>query len=85
MDVEDIHILLEGGREVGDTVRVCINRSTMLELDPSDFATQWHRDGIPILGENGRTYTYQEADRGHSIGCWVTDAKKLDSPHISVI
>lgn len=75
----DIHIFLEGNNEVGGTLRVLVNRPKMIEMESSDFATQWHRAGKAIPWENGRTYTIQDADRGHYIGCWVTDAKKLDS------
>ncbi len=80
----DIYIFIEGGHSVGDTVRVKINRPKMIEMDPSEFATQWHRDGKAIPWENDRTYVYREEDRGHYIGCWVTDSKRLESEPVCV-
>lgn len=35
-------------------------------------AYQWTRDGSPISGATGKTYTYQSADVGHLVGCTVT-------------
>ncbi len=80
----DLHVILVGGNAVGDTLRILIDRSKQLNLLAVDFATQWHRDGKAIPWENGRTYTLREEDRGHVIGCWITDAKKLDSELVCV-
>jgi hypothetical protein len=37
-----------------------------------EFTFEWLRDGAPIPGQVGQTYTLTEADAGHSIICRVT-------------
>ncbi len=39
---------------------------------PLTFAYQWDRDGLPIEGAAGTTYTVQPGDVGHFIACTVT-------------
>ena len=40
--------------------------------DPSAYTYAWLRDGSPITGQTGSTYTVQSADQGHSLSCQVT-------------
>jgi hypothetical protein len=41
----------------------------------ADVAIQWLRDGAPITGQTGSTYTVVQADKGHSINVSVTISK----------
>jgi virginiamycin B lyase len=36
------------------------------------YSYQWYRDGVPITGAMGQTYTVQAADQGHTLTCAVT-------------
>lgn len=40
--------------------------------NPASYTYAWFRDGNPIPGQTGTTYTVQVADWGHSISCQVT-------------
>ncbi len=42
------------------------------ENSPTEYAIAWLRDGSPIAGQAGTTYTVQSADQGHAITCKVT-------------
>ena len=39
--------------------------------DPTGFAFAWNRDGNPISGAIGHSYTLQTADEGHTLTCTV--------------
>jgi hypothetical protein len=39
---------------------------------PPSFSYQWTREGAPIGGATGATYTIEPADQGHLLGCIVT-------------
>jgi hypothetical protein len=41
---------------------------------PPSFSYQWYRDGTPIGGATGATYTIEPEDQGHLLACVVTAA-----------
>lgn len=77
-------MILQGGKTIGDVVRVSIDRPLRLGLTASDFAVQWHRNGKAIPWENERSYRIRPEDIGQKIGCWVTDSASLSSELIGV-
>jgi hypothetical protein len=53
---------------------------------PPTYAYAWSRDGTPLAGATGRTYTVQTLDQGSTLTCTVTasNAAGAGSPAISV-
>jgi hypothetical protein len=41
---------------------------------PTNFTSQWNRDGTPITGATSQTYVVQTADQGHTLTCTVIAA-----------
>lgn len=41
---------------------------------PTRFTYQWNRDGTPLAGATGRTYSVQKLDEGTTLSCTVTAA-----------
>jgi hypothetical protein len=68
---------LSGGSEVG-SVLTC-DPGTWSAVPAPTLAFAWFRDGAPIAGSGGTSYTVGAADAGARISCQVTAANALGS------
>jgi hypothetical protein len=61
--------IVSGSAEAGKTL-TCVPGSWT--NDPTRFTYQWSRDGTPIAGATGHTYTVRTGDEGLTLSCTVT-------------
>ncbi len=78
-------VTIDGEYLVGRTLTCNVDRPRSMNLRTVDFARQWLRDGVPILGATGRKYTLTADDIDHDISCFVTDARGITSASVRVV
>jgi 6-phosphogluconolactonase len=61
--------VISGTDAVGNVLQVSTGTWS---ANTTGFSYQWLRDGLPIPGATGSSYTVQIADQGHSLTCQVT-------------
>ncbi len=46
-------------------------------LEPISYSIKWLRDGVPLAGRSGKTYSVGSQDGGHTLQCEVTASNRL--------
>ncbi|WP_062287192.1 hypothetical protein [Demequina phytophila] len=64
--------VIKGSAQAGKTLRAVTGAWAP---EPESFAYQWLRNGVPIAGETGRTYTVTPQDRGKKLRVEVTASR----------
>lgn len=62
-----------------------ISPITLVGTEPLTYVVQWYRNGVPIIGATGATYTTLPSDAGYGITVSVTDPSGITTSSFNAI